>query len=108
MTGWRNTNSRNIGDLDGTDNTIAPGGSGALNDSALGAFYQLYAAQGQFPASFLSFPRHEYFRRILCGLVGGWMEAGEIPPDFDTFGAMVQDISYRNAKAYFAIPGVND
>jgi glucuronate isomerase len=35
--------------------------------------------------SFLSFPRHEYFRRILCGLVGGWMEAGEIPPDFETF-----------------------
>jgi glucuronate isomerase len=58
--------------------------------------------------SFLSFPRHEYFRRILCGLVGGWMENGEIPPDFDTFGAMVQDISYRNAKNYFAIPGVND
>ncbi len=57
MTGWRNTDSRNIGDLDGTDNTIAPGGSGALNDSALGAFYQLYAAQGLFPAGFLSFPR---------------------------------------------------
>jgi glucuronate isomerase len=58
--------------------------------------------------SFLSFPRHEYFRRILCGLVGGWMEAGEIPPDFETFGAMVQDISFRNAKNYFAIPGVTD
>jgi len=58
--------------------------------------------------SFLSFPRHEYFRRILCALIGGWMESGEIPPDFDTFGAMVQDISYRNAKNYFAIPGVND
>ncbi len=58
--------------------------------------------------SFLSFPRHEYFRRVLCGLVGGWMQAGEIPPDFDTFGAMVQDISYRNAKHYFAIPGVVD
>lgn len=58
--------------------------------------------------SFLSFPRHEYFRRILCALVGGWMEAGEIPPDFETFGAMVQDISYRNAKHYFAIPGVVD
>jgi glucuronate isomerase len=58
--------------------------------------------------SFLSFPRHEYFRRILCGLVGGWMEAGEIPPDFETFGGMVQDISYRNAKNYFAIPGVVD
>ncbi|MDR2113078.1 MAG: glucuronate isomerase, partial [Candidatus Accumulibacter sp.] len=52
--------------------------------------------------SFLSFPRHEYFRRILCALVGGWMEAGEIPPDFDTFGAMVQDISYNNARDYFA------
>lgn len=58
--------------------------------------------------SFLSFPRHEYFRRVLCALVGGWMENGEIPPDFDTFGNMVQDISYRNAKTYFAIPGVTD
>ena len=58
--------------------------------------------------SFLSFPRHEYFRRILCALVGGWMENGEIPPDFDTFGGMVQDISYNNAKNYFVIPGVED
>ena len=58
--------------------------------------------------SFLSFPRHEYFRRVLCALVGGWMESGEIPPDFETFGGMVQDISFRNAKNYFAIPGVND
>lgn len=58
--------------------------------------------------SFLSFPRHEYFRRILCALVGGWMEAGEIPADFDTYGAMVQDISYRNARNYFQIPGVVD
>ena len=56
--------------------------------------------------SFLSFPRHEYFRRILCARVGGWREAGEIPPDFDTFGAMVQDICYHNAKNYFVIPGV--
>jgi glucuronate isomerase len=58
--------------------------------------------------SFLSFPRHEYFRRILCALVGGWMEAGEIPADFDTFGAMVQDICYHNARNYFAIPGIED
>ena len=56
--------------------------------------------------SFLSFPRHEYFRRILCALIGGWMENGEIPPDFDTFGAMVQDICYRNAHQYFGIPGL--
>jgi glucuronate isomerase len=58
--------------------------------------------------SFLSFPRHEYFRRLLCAMVGGWMEAGEAPADFEGLGAMVQDICYRNAKAYFAIPGVND
>jgi glucuronate isomerase len=56
--------------------------------------------------SFLSFPRHEYFRRILCALIGGWMEAGEIPADFDIFGAMVQDISFNNARDYFAIPGI--
>jgi len=40
--------------------------------------------------------------------VGGWMQNGEIPADFETFGAMVQDISYRNAKNYFDIPGVVD
>ena len=58
--------------------------------------------------SFLSFPRHEYFRRILCALIGGWIENGEIPADFETFGSMVQDICFRNAKNYFAIPGVED
>ena len=58
--------------------------------------------------SFLSFPRHEYFRRLLCAIVGGWMEAGEAPADFESLGSLVQDICYRNAKAYFAIPGVND
>ncbi len=58
--------------------------------------------------SFLSFPRHEYFRRILCGLVGGWIEGGEAPADFELLGAMVQDISYRNARDYFALPGVED
>jgi len=58
--------------------------------------------------SFLSFPRHEYFRRILCGLIGGWIENGEAPADFELLGGMVQDICYRNAKAYFAFPGVDD
>jgi glucuronate isomerase len=55
--------------------------------------------------SFLSFPRHEYFRRVLCALVGGWVEAGEAPADFAALGAMVQDICYRNARGYFAVPG---
>jgi len=58
--------------------------------------------------SFLSFPRHEYFRRILCALVGGWVEAGEASPDLPALGAMIQAICYRNAKAYFEIPGIED
>ena len=51
--------------------------------------------------SFLSFPRHEYFRRIMCNLFGADMENGEIPNDFDLVGGIVQDISYNNAKEYF-------
>jgi len=51
--------------------------------------------------SFLSFPRHEYFRRIMCNLFGTDMENGEIPNDFDLVGGIVQDISYNNAKRYF-------
>jgi glucuronate isomerase len=58
--------------------------------------------------SFLSFPRHEYFRRILCALIGGWIENGEVPADFEMLGGMTQDICYRNAKSYFAFPGVED
>lgn len=56
--------------------------------------------------SILSFPRHEYFRRILCRLVGGWMEAGEALSDFEAMGGMIADISYRNALGYFGIPGL--
>ena len=51
--------------------------------------------------SFLSYPRHEYFRRILCNMLGTWMENGEIPADFDLVGGMVKDISFNNAKRYF-------
>lgn len=51
--------------------------------------------------SFLSFPRHEYFRRILCNLLGTEMERGELPNDLALVGGMVQDICYHNAAAYF-------
>jgi glucuronate isomerase len=51
--------------------------------------------------SFLSYTRHEYFRRLLCNLLGEWVEAGEAPEDLELLGDMVQNISYRNAKAYF-------
>lgn len=51
--------------------------------------------------SFLSYTRHEYFRRIMCNLIGGWAEAGEVPLDMKLLGSMVQEISYYNAKNYF-------
>jgi glucuronate isomerase len=51
--------------------------------------------------SFLSYTRHEYFRRLLCNLLGEWVENGEAPLDMELLGEMVQNISYRNAKAYF-------
>ncbi len=51
--------------------------------------------------SFLSFPRHEYFRRLLCNLFGEEIEDGELPNDIEWVGKMVQDISYNNAKNYF-------
>jgi glucuronate isomerase len=51
--------------------------------------------------SFLSFPRHEYFRRILCDLLGNDVENGEIPNDSALLGKMVEDICYYNAKNYF-------
>lgn len=51
--------------------------------------------------SFLSYPRHEYFRRILCELFGNWVENGEYPQDYDTLGEIVENISYNNAMKYF-------
>jgi glucuronate isomerase len=51
--------------------------------------------------SFLSYPRHEYFRRILCNLIGNDVENGELPNDIPWLGKLVQDISYHNARNYF-------
>jgi glucuronate isomerase len=51
--------------------------------------------------SFLSYTRHEYFRRILCNLIGEWVENGEFPDDRELLGSIIQDISYNNAKEYF-------
>jgi glucuronate isomerase len=53
--------------------------------------------------SFLSYPRHEYFRRILCNLLGGDVESGLLPNDMDLLGKMVEDISFNNAKNYFPL-----
>lgn len=53
--------------------------------------------------SFLSYTRHEYFRRILCNLLGTWVEEGEVPNNLNLLGEMVQDICFNNAKNYFEI-----
>ena len=53
--------------------------------------------------SFLSYTRHEYFRRIMCNILGTWVEDGEFPADMDTLGKIVEDISYNNAKVYFGL-----
>jgi len=54
--------------------------------------------------SFFSYPRHEYFRRVLCNMLGAEIEGGLIPADYDLVGAMVEDICHRNAKQYFQFP----
>ena len=51
--------------------------------------------------SFLSYPRHEYFRRILCELIGGWVENGEYPCDEKRLERLIKGISYNNAVRYF-------
>lgn len=51
--------------------------------------------------SFISYPRHDYFRRILCNLLGTWAEEGEIPMDLELLGSMVKEIAFENAVEYF-------
>ena len=67
------------------------------NEGVLGTFVGMLTDS----RSFLSYPRHEYFRRVLCGLIGEWVEAGKYPRDMDALGSIVSDISYGNAVRYF-------
>jgi glucuronate isomerase len=53
--------------------------------------------------SFLSYSRHEYFRRLLCNLLGGDVEKGLLPADMDLLGNLVRDVCFRNARAYFGL-----
>ena len=53
--------------------------------------------------SFLSYIRHEYFRRILCDVIGNWVETGEYPEDYNALGTIVKDICYNNAVRYFGL-----
>ena len=53
--------------------------------------------------SLLSYTRHEYFRRILCNVIGTWVENGEYPDDWETLGEIVQGVCFNNAQRYFGI-----
>lgn len=53
--------------------------------------------------SFLSFSRHEYFRRVLCNLLGSWVEEGKAPKDMELLGSYIKRICYENAKNYFSM-----
>jgi len=53
--------------------------------------------------SFMSYPRHEYFRRVLCNLIGRDMESGEIPDRDDLVGPMIRNICYGNARDYLGL-----
>ena len=68
------------------------------NLGVLGAFVGMLTDS----RSFVSYPRHEYFRRILCNLIGGWVEAGLYPNDEATLERIIRGICYENAKSYFA------
>ncbi len=58
--------------------------------------------------SFLSYPRHEYFRRLLCNILGAEIVRGTLPHDLTLVGGMVRDICYFNAKRYFGFPGTDE
>ena len=53
--------------------------------------------------SFMSYPRHEYFRRVLCNLIGQEVDRGEIPMEEELLGGLVRGICFENAKAYFGL-----
>ena len=55
--------------------------------------------------SVFSFVRHEYFRRIVCNLIGRWIDDGELPRDLKHVGGIVQDICYNNALRFFGMEG---
>ncbi len=71
--------------------------TGLANQGLLGNFVGMLTDS----RSFLSYVRHEYFRRILCNLLGSWVENGEYPNDLGLLGGLVEDICYQNAKRYF-------
>lgn len=96
----------------GVRNKLQQGSAWWFNDHYVGMTNQMkslanLSALGNFVGmltdsrSFLSYTRHDYFRRILCGLIGGWVENGEYPDDEKLLGDIVKGISFNNAVDYF-------
>lgn len=69
------------------------------NHSVLGNFVGMVTDS----RSFASYPRHDYFRRLLCRQLGQWVEAGEYPDDFEALATIVRGVCYENAKRYFGL-----
>jgi glucuronate isomerase len=72
-----------------------------INDLSAYGLLHLFIGMVTDSRSFLSFPRHEYFRRILCNVLGSDMEKGLIPQDFELVGGLVKSVCYQNAKDFF-------
>ncbi|MBK8994094.1 MAG: TonB-dependent receptor [Gammaproteobacteria bacterium] len=101
ITGWRDVSQRNRGDLDGVDNTIAPGGAGALNDSAVMAMYQLYGFQAQFPSGLLSFPREGMAKLwSLIDQYGGYGFAQDADFHYEQFSQELQMVGSTDRLEY--------
>jgi glucuronate isomerase len=99
---------------EGAKGRVQQGAAWWFNDTYTGIKQQITAyaeagALGNFTGMltdsrcFLSYARHEYFRRILCNVLGDWVRRGFYPDDMGSLGALVQDICYNNVKNFFSI-----
>ena len=97
---------------EGVCGLVQQGAAWWFNDTKNGMIEQMTSMANTYPLSnfigmvtdsrsFLAYTRHEYFRRILCNLLGKWVENGEYPEDFEQLKIIVQDICYYNAKQFF-------
>lgn len=82
-------------------NDSRPGMRAQLTELAAGGVLGEFVGMLTDSRSFLSYPRHEYFRRVLCELIGEWVESGQYPDDRRLLNQLVADLSYYNTKRYF-------
>ena len=98
----------------GVSGKVQHGSAWWFNDSKFGMIehFKALAEDGVFgnfigmltdSRSFVSYTRHEYFRRIMCKFLAGQVESGEFPADYDALKTVVQNVSYYNAKRYFGL-----